>query len=261
MASERLQKVIAQAGVASRRKAEDLITRGKVRVNGAIVRELGARADPFRDKIEVDGRRLVRERPVYILLNKPPGAVTTSRDPEGRRTVMDLLGGVTERLFPVGRLDYGTSGALLLTNDGELAQALAHPSSRAPRSYRVKLGGQVSEEELERLRLGVELADGPARAAEVGVLARTDRSTTIHLTIHEGRNHQIHRMAEALGRRVLRLVRLSFAGLTIEGLRQGEHRRLGAREVARLERDYRTKHRARLRAKEREVPAPPGDEE
>lgn len=255
MATERLQKLIAQAGLASRRKAEELILQGKVRVNGAVVRELGVRADPGRDKIEVGGRRLVRERLVYVLLNKPPGTVTSRSDPEGRKTVVDLLPGVSERIFPVGRLDYATSGALLLTNDGELAQSLAHPSAEAPRSYRVKLGGQVTVDELDRLRAGVVLADGPARATEVGVLSRTAVSTTIRMTIHEGRNHQIHRMAEAIGRRVLRLVRLSFAGLTIDGLKQGEHRLLSARELARLKRDYRAKHRERLRQKvEGEVP-------
>jgi 23S rRNA pseudouridine2605 synthase len=253
MAGERLQKIIAQAGLASRRKAEELIRQGKVRVNGAVVTELGTRVDPGADRIEVDGRRIARERPVYILLNKPPRTVTTAEDPEGRRTVMDLVKGVPERLFPVGRLDYGTAGALLLTNDGELAQALAHPSSRAPRSYRVKLEGEVTEAELERLRKGVRLEDGLAKASEVHVLARAEKSTTISMTLFEGRNHQIHRMIEALGRQVQRLTRLSFAGLTIDGLEQGEHRPLKPREVARLRRDFRGQHRARQRAARRRL--------
>ena len=161
MPLERLQKVIARAGVASRRTAEELIVRGKVRVNGVVVRELGSKADPRRDRIEVDGRRIVRERPVYVLLHKPVRTVTTARDPEGRPTVVGLLRDVAARVFSVGRLDYDTSGALLLTNDGELAQVLAHPSSRVPRVYRVKVGGRISTEALDRLRAGVVLVSRP----------------------------------------------------------------------------------------------------
>ena len=247
MPLERLQKVIARAGVASRRTAEELIVRGKVRVNGVVVRELGSKADPRRDRIEVDGRRIVRERPVYVLLHKPVRTVTTARDPEGRPTVVGLLRDVAARVFSVGRLDYDTSGALLLTNDGELAQVLAHPSSRVPRVYRVKVGGRISTEALDRLRAGVVLEDGPARAEDVFVVAATERTTSVQLTLREGRNRQIHRMMEAVGSRVRRLARVSFAGLAVDDLRPGAYRTLRDREVARLRRDYRRPTRARGR--------------
>jgi len=247
MSNVRLQKIIAQAGLASRRRAEELVLAGRVRVNGVVARELGARADPVRDRIEVDGRRIVRQRLVYVLLNKPERTVTTAADPAGRATVLDLVREIPARIFPVGRLDYNTTGALLLTNDGELAQALSHPAAQAPRVYRARLEGDVTATELDALRQGVSLDDGVARAQEVFVVSRTDRSTTVQLTLLEGRNHQIHRMAAAIGHRVRGLVRLSFAGLEIDGLRAGSYRQLTGREVARLKRDFRRPHRARER--------------
>jgi len=248
---ERLQKVIAQAGVASRRRAETLIKEGAVRVNGAVVRELGVRVDPTKDRIDVRGQRIVRQRQVYLLLNKPRGTVTTAEDPEGRKTVIDLLKGVQERVFSVGRLDYNTSGALLLTNDGELAQALGHPSSGVPRVYRVKVGGALSVESLESLRKGVNIGDVTVRATEVHIASRTSSSTTVMLTLREGRNHQIHRMMEAVGHRVMKLVRVSFAGLEVEGLKPGEHRHLKGRELGKLKRLYVTPYRASRRAQSR----------
>jgi 23S rRNA pseudouridine2605 synthase len=239
MSSQRLQKVLAQAGIASRRSAEELITAGRVRVNGRIVRELGARADPNRDRVEVDGKRLVAERPVYFLMHKPRGVVTTLDDPEGRKTVKDLLHSVNERVFPVGRLDFQTSGALLLTNDGALAQALLHPTRAVPKTYNAKLEGQLDQARLELLRAGVVLDDGHKTApAEVKVLRTDPKHTSVEITIAEGKNRQIHRMGDAVGRAVLRLTRISFAGLTVDGLRPGQLRPLSALELADLKQKY-----------------------
>ena len=239
MSSQRLQKVLAQAGVASRRAAETLITEGRVRVNGRIVRELGARANLHKDRVEVDGRRLVAQRHVYFLLHKPRGVVTTLDDPEGRKTVKDLLRNVQERVFPVGRLDFQTSGALLLTNDGELAQALLHPTRAVPKTYNAKLEGKLDADRLEQLRAGVVLDDGHKTApAEVHILRTDDKATSVEITIAEGKNRQIHRMGEAIARTVMRLTRISFAGLTLEGLRAGQLRQLTPRELSDLKETY-----------------------
>jgi 23S rRNA pseudouridine2605 synthase len=239
MSMQRLQKILAQAGVASRRAAEQLITEGRVRVNGRIVRELGSRANPSRDRVEVDGKRLVSERPVYYLMHKPRGVVTTLDDPEGRKSVKDLLRGVNARVFPVGRLDFHTSGALLLTNDGALAHALLHPTRAVPKVYNAKLEGEVDAKRLELLRAGVTLEDGhKTRPAEVDVLRSEGKSTSLVITISEGKNRQIHRMGEAIGRSVLRLTRIAFAGIAIDGLRAGQLRPLTPLELAELKQTY-----------------------
>jgi 23S rRNA pseudouridine2605 synthase len=239
MTSQRLQKILAQAGVASRRAAEHLISEGRVRVNGRIVRELGSRADPAHDRVEVDGKRLVAERLVYFLMHKPRAVVTTLDDPEGRKSVADLVRGISARVFPVGRLDFQTSGALLLTNDGELAQALLHPTRAVPKTYNAKLQGRLDAALLDRLRAGVVLDDGTKTApAEVNVLRAEEKFTSLEITIAEGKNRQIHRMGEAIGRPVLRLTRIAFAGLTLEGLRPGQMRELSALELAELKQKY-----------------------
>ncbi|HET8938360.1 MAG TPA: pseudouridine synthase [Polyangiales bacterium] len=251
MSSQRLQKVLAQAGVASRRAAENLITEGRVRVNGRIVRELGARANPDKDRVEVDGRRLVAQRHVYFLMHKPREVVTTLDDPEGRKTVKDLLRNINERVFPVGRLDFQTSGALLLTNDGDLAQALLHPTRAVPKTYNAKLEGDLDQARMEQLREGVVLDDGKKTApAEVNIIRKDGKSTSVEITISEGKNRQIHRMGEAISRSVLRLTRISFAGLTIEGLRAGQMRPLSAVEVSDLKQNYlhKTKKRRPFKA-------------
>lgn len=237
MPMERLQKILAQAGVASRRAAEELIAAGRVRVGGKVVRELGSKADPVRDKITVDGRPVHVERHVYYLLNKPRGVVTTLSDPEGRPTIRDLMKGVTERIFPVGRLDYSTAGVLLCTNDGALANAVLHPSRRIERTYAVKLRGHVRPETVDKWRKGVELDDGITAPAQVSVLEQTDNATWLRVTIHEGRNRQIHRMGDATGHPVQRLTRLEFAGLTAEGLAPGDFRELTQKELTRLRRE------------------------
>jgi 23S rRNA pseudouridine2605 synthase len=245
---ERLQKILARAGVASRRAAESLVASGRVRVNGRIVTELGTRADPRRDRIEVDGRRIVLERPVYYLLHKPRGVVTTLRDPEGRPSLGELLAGIPERVYPVGRLDFHTQGALLVTNDGELADALLHPSRKAPKVYVAKVRGLPDERALEALRNGVRLDDGELTApADVVVLRDDGKSSWLRITIHEGKNRQIHRMGEAVGHTVLKLHRLSFAGLSVEGLRPGQLRPLEEKELEKLKKAYVLPARGRKR--------------
>lgn len=239
MAAERLQKILAHAGIASRRAAEKLITEGHVRVNGRVVTELGARADSFRDKVEVDGRRIVLEKPAHYLVHKPREMVTTLSDPEGRASIGDLLKRIPERVYPVGRLDYHTSGALLVTNDGELADALLSPRRAVPKVYAAKLRGHLDVPELDKLRNGVKLDDGyVTKPAEVFVLREEPKNTWVQITLTEGKNRQVHRMAEAIGHPVQRLVRVSFAGLSTDGLRPGDWRPLGKTELDKLKKQY-----------------------
>ena len=238
MTEQRLQKILAAAGVASRRAAEELITAGRVRVNGKVVRELGTKADARRDKITVDGKTLVRERHVYYLLHKPRETMTTLNDPEGRPTVMELLKGVPERIFPVGRLDWNTAGALLLTNDGELAQALLHPRQKVLKTYAAKLRGRPTEQTLELWRKGIDLEDGRTAPADVWILSQSPTVTWLRVGIREGRNRQIHRMGEATGHLVLRLTRTHFADLNVDDLRPGEYRELTAKEVDDLRKEF-----------------------
>lgn len=252
---ERLQKIIAQAGVASRRRAESLITEGRVRVNGRTVTELGAKADPERDRIEVDGQRIQVPRAwTYILLYKPTGTVTTAQDEFQRKTVFDVLKGVDARLFSVGRLDYDAEGALLLTNDGELAAALAHPSGEVAKTYRVKVRGQPEDDALNKLTRGVILEDGLATATHVhrSVPSQqtSENNTWIELTVTEGRNHLVKRMLEAIGHPVIRLRRTSFAGLTLDGLRAGQWRHLRRDELKRLRELARAARRRREKFRE-----------
>lgn len=239
MARERLQKVLAHAGVASRRAAEALIAAGRVRVNGRIVNKLGTLADAHHDRVEVDGRRIVLEKPVYFVLHKPRGTVTTMNDPEGRPSIVELLKGIPERVYPVGRLDYETSGVLLVTNDGELAEALLRPKRGVPKTYVTKVRGHINEEHLDQLRNGVKLDDGTkTRKADVFVIREDGNNTWMQVTLTEGKNRQIHRMLEAIGRRVQRLARISFADITAEGLRPGEWRPLAAKEIDKLRKTF-----------------------
>lgn len=233
---ERLQKVISQAGVASRRHAEELITSGRVTVNGRIVAELGAKVEPGRDIVAVDGRPLAGEEKAYVLLNKPRGVVTTLSDPRGRKTVAGLVADIPARLYPVGRLDYNTEGLLLLTNDGELTHALTHPSHEITKTYIATVTGKPGEQELDRLRIGVVLEDGATAPARVRLIDYDPEknSATLQLVIHEGRNRQIRRMCEAIGHPVEKLKRTEFAFLTLEGVHRGRHRHLTPDEVTRL---------------------------
>lgn len=243
---ERLQKIIARAGVASRRAGEEMILAGRVRVNGTIVTELGAKADLFEDKIEVDGSRLVAEAPRYILLHKPRNVVSTLADPEGRPTVADLLTDVGGRVYPVGRLDFATSGVLLITNDGDFANALLHPRGGVPKTYVLKVHGNMGDEDVIRWATGVQLDDGVTLPADVRILRHEDDKTWLEVTLREGRNQQIRRMGEATGFPVMRLARLSFAGISSEGVRPGEWRPLSVDELLDIKKHFGVPKKVRL---------------
>ncbi len=271
MPAERLQKIIAAAGIASRRKAEELITGGLVSVNGQIVTELGSKADPENDRIKVNGKLLAGpERHVYLLLHKPKGYVTTVTDPEGRPTVLDLVRGVGARIYPVGRLDYLSEGLLLLTNDGELAQMLTHASSHVPKTYLVKVSGKPSGEQIEKLRRGVVLpADRrplktPAgRLPREGQKRRTAKVTSApariklvrdaanpwyEMTLFEGRNRQIRRMFEQIEHHVEKIKRVRYGPLQLD-VEAGKFRHLTAPEVTQLRAAGKPKRPARSEAK------------
>lgn len=235
---ERLQRFLARAGVASRRCAEELIRAGRVTVNGAVVRALGTRVDPDRDEVRVDGRPVRPQRLVYILLHKPAGVVSTVRDPQGRKTVLDLVPDLGVRLFPVGRLDYDSTGLLLLTNDGELAHRLTHPRFGAEKVYRVRVEGHPDEAELARLRSGVRLAEGVTAPARVRVLGHDREGTWLEVALREGRNRQVRRMLAVLGYRVRALARVREGPLRLGALPPGAWRHLTAAEVRRLRDTY-----------------------
>ena len=232
----RLQKVLAQAGIASRRAAEKLIAESRVMVNGKTVTEMGTKVEPDAE-IKVDGRRVkAAERHRYILLYKPVGVVTTASDPQRRRTVLDLLEGVRERVYPVGRLDYDTEGLLLLTNDGDLAAMLTHPRHGVERSYEARVKGMPDDEALQRLRDGIPLDGHRTLPAEAELLNRgkRDRDGLVKLTITEGRNRQVRRMLEAVGHPVKDLMRTRIGSLTDKYLKPGRWRELTEREVEKL---------------------------
>jgi pseudouridine synthase len=233
MPAMRLNAFLARAGVASRRRADDLVRAGRVRVNGRpgeLNTVVGAH-----DVVEVDGARVTQQPLAYVLLHKPSGVVTTSRDPQGRPTVVELVP-AEPRVVPVGRLDVDTTGALLLTNDGDLAHRLAHPRYGVPKVYEAAIVGSPSAEALAALRSGIELEDGMTAPAEVRVLERGRRSTRLELTLHEGRNRQVRRMLEAVGHPGRRLHRSRYASLDLDGLDEGGSRRLERDEVAALRR-------------------------
>lgn len=226
---------MARHGVASRRACEEIIASGRVKVNGKTVDTPGTSVNPARDRIEVDGRELGQpEKFVYILLNKPRGYLSTARDPRGRKKVTDLLEGVQERVFPVGRLDYDSEGLLLLTNDGELTYHLTHPSHRVPKTYRVRVRGVPAPQELDQLSRGVKLEDGLTAPAGIHFIEDRDGNALLDVTIHEGRNRQIRRMFEKIGYDVIRLKRVTLGNLTLGDLKPGQYRRLGESEVRRL---------------------------
>jgi len=240
MAPERLQKFLAAAGIASRRKAEALIASGRVQVNGAVVRQPGTRVDPAKDLVVVDGRPVGRrEGERYYLLYKPPGCVTTLSDPEGRPTAASYLSPVKERVFPVGRLDWDAEGAVLFTTDGDLANRLAHPRYGHRRVYLVKVKGEPDPRALERMVAGVRLEDGPARALACTLHERAERNVWVRVVVGEGRHHLVKRLCEAVGLRVQRLFRPEFGGVSVEGLRPGQYRELVPEEVRALRRAVR----------------------
>jgi 23S rRNA pseudouridine2605 synthase len=233
----RLQKVLAQAGIASRRACEALISEGRVEVNSEIVFEQGRRVDPERDVIRVDGARIPPpRRHRYLALNKPRGVVSTMDDPEGRRTLADLLSerGNTERLFHVGRLDTDTEGLLILTNDGDFAHRLAHPSYEVPKTYIAEVAGVVSEQILRRLRRGITLEDGPVRPTSVKIVSTARDKTLLKITLQEGRNRIVRRTMEAVGHPVRGLSRIGIGPVRLGNLQVGEYRELTREELGGL---------------------------
>ena len=235
MAEERLQKYLAAAGVASRRASETLILEGRVAVNGKVVKELGTKVTPGKDKVTVDGKPVqTEEQLVYYLMNKPAGYLTTVKDTHDRPTVMDLLTGIPYRVFPVGRLDFETEGLLLLTNDGEFAYRMTHPKFKIKKTYLATVQGELTKERLQMLRNGVELEDGKTAPAEVNIVRQEKHRTVVEITIHEGKNRQVRRMFKAVKNPVLELKRINVGGLTLKGVGSGEIRSLTAEEVQKL---------------------------
>jgi len=231
---ERLQKIIAKAGITSRRKAEELIVQGRVSVNGEVVAELGSKADATRDEIVVDGRPLkITGRRLYLLLNKPVGYVSTVSDPQHRPTVISLVRGIKERVYPVGRLDYHSSGLMLLTNDGEMANFLMSPKSGVPRTYQVKLEGQPEPEALKKLEEGIVLDGRKTAPCQIRPLGNREKPW-YEVTLIEGRYHQVRRMFERIGQAVVKLKRVRIAFLTDKGLAPGRFRLLTTAEVKKL---------------------------
>ncbi len=243
VSQDRLQKYLARAGISSRRHAEELIAAGRVRVDGRLVTELGTKVDSSRARVEVDGRRVIGQPPVYILLHKPRGTVTTLRDPEGRPTVASLVSGVGLRIVPVGRLDYATSGVLLMTNDGEFQAKLQHASQGARKVYHAKVRGAVDAEGLERWRRSIEIQGRATRPAHVQVLQIENDKTWLSITLSEGKNRQIRRLGEQAGHPVLRLIRVEYAGLTVSELRPGAWRHLSRQELLELKKRFGVPHR------------------
>jgi len=235
VATERIQKILAKAGIASRREAERMVLEGRVMVNGRVIDTLGLKTDPLKDAIKVDGERLTGFEPkMTLLLNKPRGYLATVKDPKGRPTVMDLLKHLKLRIYPVGRLDLDAEGLLLLTNDGELANRLAHPKFSIPRTYLVKVGGVPEGKELARLKRGVMLEDGRARVVACSILRHKEKNSWVQVVVTEGRNRLVKRMFLAIGHPVLKLKRIQFGPIQLGDLPFGQFRHLTAEEMAKL---------------------------
>jgi 23S rRNA pseudouridine2605 synthase len=232
---ERLHKIIATAGITSRRNAEKLITEGRVSVNNVVVNKLGEKADAGKDVIRIDGKVISLEKTkYYIILNKPAGFVTTLHDPQGRPTVVDLIRDVPERVYPVGRLDYDSRGLLILTNDGDFAQKVQHPRFQKTKIYKVKIQGHLSKEELKQLDRGIKLQDGVFKPENLRVEKYNDKSSWLRLTLREGKNRIIRRGFEAIDHRVAHLMREAIGELTLGGLKEGEWRYLTGKEISQL---------------------------
>jgi 23S rRNA pseudouridine2605 synthase len=228
----RLQKLIAGSGLASRRKAETLIAAGRVTVNGKVVTEQGTKVDPARDHVKVDGKHLSAAQPfVYLMLNKPKHVMSTLEDPGGRPTVKDFIRGVSVRVFPVGRLDFESEGLMLLTNNGDLAQALLHPRYHVPKTYLIKVKRVLTDDEIRQLERGVKLEDGMTGPAQVKKIKKAEQNSWLEVTIREGRKHQVRRMLESVGHPVIRLTRVKMGPLSLGRLEPGEFRFLTDREA------------------------------
>lgn len=256
MSEERLQKVLARAGVASRRAAEELIREGRVKVDGRVVRELGLRVDARTARVEVDNRRVLAEPFVYVLLHKPRGVMCTLSDPEGRDTIAPFLRHVGVRVVPVGRLDFHTSGALLCTNDGQFASRLLHPRDGVAKEYVAKVRGVLDDKGLEGWRESIDIDGRATRPAHVAVLRVEGDKTWLSIVLREGRNRQVRRLGDATGFPVMRLARTAHAGITTEGLRPGEWRHLSVEELVELKRLYGVPRNVRAAARPVEGSAP-----
>ncbi len=232
---ERIQKIIASAGIVSRRMAEKLISEGRVSVNHRVVTQLGAKADAQKDEIRVDGKLISTEiSKIYLMLNKPSGYITSLRDPQGRPIVTDLLHDVSERVFPVGRLDYDSEGLLLMTNDGSFAQKLQHPKFTIPKTYMVKVRGNLTRGEIRTIEEGIELSDGKFVPFDIELEKINRKSCWCKLTIFEGRNRILRRVFESIGHPVIRLIRIAVSDINLDGLGTGEYRYLQKKEVGKL---------------------------
>ncbi len=231
----RIAKYLAHAGIASRRQAEALIAQGRVKLNGSVVTDMAISVEPLADLVEFDGKPVLPEKPVYIILYKPAGYLCTVDDPQGRATVLELVRTVKERIYPVGRLDYDTEGLLLLTNDGQFTNQIIHPRYKIDKKYLVWVQGSINNHELNRLRNGVQLEDGITAPAAVNLLKGDEHISIIELIIHEGRKRQVKRMCNAVGHRVVRLQRSALEFLTLDGLQPGDFRYLQPDEVNRLQ--------------------------
>lgn len=231
---KRLQKILSEMGIASRRQAEEMIFEGRITVNGRIA-NIGMKADLYKDHIKVDGKLIVRREPkVYLAFNKPREVLTTLNDPEGRPTVKDFLKSVKYRVYPIGRLDYNSEGLLLFTNDGDFANSIMHPSKKILKTYQVKIKGIPEEKELEKLRKGIKLEDGLTAPAKVRNIKTTENNAWIEITIYEGRNRQVRRMFEKIGHPVIKLIRTKINGISIVNLKPGEYRFLSSDELNKL---------------------------
>ncbi|GFZ89421.1 ribosomal large subunit pseudouridine synthase B [Paenibacillus marchantiophytorum] len=241
---ERLQKVLAEAGIASRRKCEEIITAGRVQVNGEVVTTLGVKVNSAEDEIRVDGRAIGQQKKIYVILNKPKGVITSATDPEGRKVVTDYLPGIRERVYPVGRLDYDTEGLLLLTNDGEFAHLLTHPKHHVPKTYQATVKGVPHGTLLEKLKTGIQLEDGMTAPAEVEYadVNMEKNESIITITIYEGRNRQVRRMFEAISFPVIKLKRIKFGPIFLTGLPRAKYRHLTPKEVEELRNEALTTH-------------------
>jgi 23S rRNA pseudouridine2605 synthase len=236
---ERLQKIIAKCGIASRRMAEDMILEGLVKVNGATA-TIGMKADLERDHIKVKGKLINNvEAKVYLMFNKPVQCITAMYDTERRPTVKDYLKRVKTRVYPVGRLDYNSEGLLLVTNDGDLAHAVLHPKNKIPKTYRVKIDGVLSKNDILKLEKGIMLDDGITAPAKVGTIKELKANSWVDITIHEGRKRQVRRMFDRIGHSVIRLIRIKINGFGLSGLNPGEFRYLSSEEVERLKKETR----------------------
>jgi pseudouridine synthase len=240
---ERLQKVLAKAGIASRRRSDEIIAAGRVKVNGAVVTEMGTKVDWTRDLIEVDGKKLTQmEELVYLILHKPKGYVTTLRDPQHRKKIADLVKDLPQRVFPVGRLDFDTAGLLIMTNDGDLAQAITHPRFGVEKTYVAKVFGTPLPQKIKTLRMGVMLEDGLTAPAQVRLLNRSEGNAILEIKIREGRNRQVRRMCQAIGHPVMELTRTQIGFLELGHLPPGSYRHLTEAEVDKLKKAVKFKN-------------------